>query len=223
MLLRHRLALGQARFGIPGDRTAVILFTSGSEGVPKGVELTHRNILANLRQLFAAVDVTDTDTLFNCLPMFHSFGLVVGTLLPLCRGIRTTVFPSPLQYRLVPTAVYNSNATMFLSTNTFLNGYARKAHPYDFRNGRYLLAGAEKVQQATADTWARLNAGKTWFEARNGAYIYHNQLDGMWWIDAPSGAGIFKATGPVHAPPAAGYEIIGDHAPVPSSIRIFRG
>ena len=75
----------------------------------------------------------------------------------------------------------------------------------------------------TADTWARLNAGKTWFEARNGAYIYHNQLDGMWWIDATSGAGIFKATGPVHAPPAAGYEIIGDHAPVPSSIRIFRG
>ena len=155
VLLRHRLAFGQARFNIPGDRTAVILFTSGSEGVPKGVELTHRNILANLRQLFAAVDVTDTDTLFNCLPMFHSFGLVVGTLLPLCRGIRTTVFPSPLQYRLVPTAVYNSNATMFLSTNTFLNGYARKAHPYDFRNVRYLLAGAEKVQQATADTWAR--------------------------------------------------------------------
>jgi len=155
VLLRHRLALGQARFGIPGDRTAVILFTSGSEGVPKGVELSHRNILANLRQLFAAVDVMDTDSVFNCLPMFHSFGLVVGTLLPLCRGIRTTVFPSPLQYRLVPTAVYNSNATMFLSTNTFLNGYARKAHPYDFRNVRYLLAGAEKVQQATADTWAR--------------------------------------------------------------------
>ncbi|MDP7049829.1 MAG: AMP-binding protein, partial [Verrucomicrobiota bacterium] len=155
VLLRHRLALGQKRFNIPGDRTAVILFTSGSEGVPKGVELTHRNILANLRQLFAAVDVTDTDSVFNCLPMFHSFGLVVGTLLPLCRGIRTTVFPSPLQYRLVPTAVYNSNATLFLSTNTFLNGYARKAHPYDFRNVRYLLAGAEKVQQATADNWAR--------------------------------------------------------------------
>ena len=155
VLLRHRLALGRSQFGIPTGQTAVILFTSGSEGVPKGVELTHRNILANLRQLFSAVDVMDTDSLFNCLPMFHSFGLVVGTLLPLCRGIRTTVFPSPLQYRQIPTAVYNSNATMFLSTNTFLNGYARKAHPYDFRNVRYLLAGAEKVQQATADTWAR--------------------------------------------------------------------
>ena len=100
--------------------------------------------------------------------------------------------------------------------------------------GEYVATPASKIPTGfaavcvgqgwdTADTWARLNAGKTWFEARNGAYIYHNQLDGMWWIDAPSGAGIFKATGPVHAPPAAGYEIIGDHAPVPSSIRIFRG
>ena len=155
VFLKHRLMLGQVRFNIPADRTAVILFTSGSEGVPKGVELSPRNILANLRQLFSAVAVMDTDSLFNCLPMFHSFGLIVGTLLPLCRGIRTTVFPSPLQYRQIPTAVYNSNATMFLSTNTFLNGYARMAHPYDFRNLRYLLAGAEKVQQATADTWAR--------------------------------------------------------------------
>ena len=155
VLLRHRLALGQSQFNIPRDRTAVILFTSGSEGVPKGVELTHRNILANLRQLFAAVDVMDTDSVFNCLPMFHSFGLVVGTLMPLCRGICTTVFPSPLLYRQVPTAVYNSNATLFLSTNTFLNGYARKAHAYDFCNVRYLLAGAEKVQQSTADIWAR--------------------------------------------------------------------
>ena len=99
--------------------------------------------------------------------------------------------------------------------------------------GEYVATPASKIPTGfaavcvgqgwdTADTWARLNAGKTWFEAPNGAYIYHNQLDGMWWIDAPSGAGIFKATGPVHAPPAAGYEIIGDHAPTPS-IRIFRG
>ena len=123
--------------------------------MPKGVELTHRNILANLRQLYAIVDLVDDDSMFNCLPMFHSFGLIVGTLLPLCRGIRSYLFPSPLQFRQIPTAVYNSNATLFLSTNTFLNGYARKAHPYDFRNVRYLLAGAEKVQQATSDTWAR--------------------------------------------------------------------
>jgi acyl-[acyl-carrier-protein]-phospholipid O-acyltransferase/long-chain-fatty-acid--[acyl-carrier-protein] ligase len=155
ILIKYKIGLGQSQFNIPSDKTAVVLFTSGSEGIPKGVELTHKNILANLRQLLAMVDILDTDSIFNCLPMFHSFGLVVGTLLPLSRGLRTTIFPSPLQYRVIPTAVYNSNTTIFLSTNTFLNGYAKKAHPYDFRNVRYLLAGAEKIQQATSDTWAR--------------------------------------------------------------------
>ena len=155
ILMKHKCRLAKSQFHITQDKTAVVLFTSGSEGIPKGVELTHKNILSNLRQLLAMVDILDTDSIFNCLPMFHSFGLVVGTLLPLCRGLRTTIFPSPLQYRVIPTAVYNSNSTIFLSTNTFLNGYAKKAHPYDFRNVRYLLAGAEKIQQATSDTWAR--------------------------------------------------------------------
>ena len=155
ILLKHKAALCQAQFNIPAEQTAVVLFTSGSEGIPKGVELTHRNILANLRQVQAMVDIMDTDSIFNCLPMFHSFGLVVGTLLPLCRGLRTTIFPSPLQYRVIPNAIYHANSTLFLSTNTFLNGYAKKAHPYDFRSVRYLLAGAEKVQQATSDLWSR--------------------------------------------------------------------
>ena len=155
ILMKHKCRLAKSQFHITQDKTAVVLFTSGSEGIPKGVELTHKNILSNLRQLLVMVDILDTDSIFNCLPMFHSFGLVVGTLLPLCRGLRTTIFPSPLQYRVIPTAVYNSNSTIFLSTNTFLNGYAKKAHPYDFRNVRYLLAGAEKIQQATSDTWAR--------------------------------------------------------------------
>ena len=134
--MKHKCRLAKSQFHITQDKTAVVLFTSGSEGIPKGVELTHKNILSNLRQLLAMVDILDTDSIFNCLPMFHSFGLVVGTLLPLCRGLRTTIFPSPLQYRVIPTAVYNSNSTIFLSTNTFLNGYAKKAHPYDFRNVR---------------------------------------------------------------------------------------
>ncbi len=65
----------------------MILFTSGSEGVPKGVELSHSNLLANIRQMLAVTDIEDTDRLFNCLPLFHSFGLTVGTLLPLVRGL----------------------------------------------------------------------------------------------------------------------------------------
>ncbi len=110
----------------------MVLFTSGSEGVPKGVELTHANILANIRQMLAVADITDTDRVFNCLPIFHSFGLTVGALLPLVRGLYTYVYPSPLHYRVVPVAFYDRDCTIFLSTNTFLNGYARKAHPYDF-------------------------------------------------------------------------------------------
>jgi acyl-[acyl-carrier-protein]-phospholipid O-acyltransferase / long-chain-fatty-acid--[acyl-carrier-protein] ligase len=136
------------------DETAIILFTSGSEGVPKGVELTHCNLMANIRQLQLVIDFEDTDRVFTALPLFHSFGLV-GTMLPLVRGIYVFIYLSPLHYRVVPTMVYDRDCTIMLSTNTFLNGYARKAHPYDFHTLRYMFAGAEKVQEATAELWAR--------------------------------------------------------------------
>lgn len=137
----------------PADASAVILFTSGSEGVPKGVDLSHRNLLANVRQMLAVIDLEDRDRIFNALPTFHSFGLTVGTLLGLVRGCYVFLYPSPLHYRVVPSVLYDRYCTVFLATNTFLNGYARKAHPYDFRAVRYLFAGAEKVQEETARTW----------------------------------------------------------------------
>ena len=153
-LLRVRLG-GNSHIPISPNETAVILFTSGSEGTPKGVELSHRNLLANIRQMIAVTDITDSDRIFNCLPLFHSFGLTVGMLLPLVRGLYCFIYPSPLHYRMIPAAIYDRDCTVFLSTNTFLNGYARKANPYDFRSMRYLFSAAEKLQETTATTWSQ--------------------------------------------------------------------
>jgi acyl-[acyl-carrier-protein]-phospholipid O-acyltransferase/long-chain-fatty-acid--[acyl-carrier-protein] ligase len=135
------------------NETAVVLFTSGSEGTPKGVELTHTNLLANVRQVLAICDLQDHDRLLNALPMFHSFGLTAGLLVPLVRAFPVFLYPSPLHSRLIPMVAYLQNTTVLLSTNTFLNLYARRAHPYDFRSLRYLFAAAEKVQEATATAW----------------------------------------------------------------------
>nr|WP_321524727.1 acyl-[ACP]--phospholipid O-acyltransferase [uncultured Cohaesibacter sp.] len=133
------------------DDPAFILFTSGSEGLPKGVVLTHRNLLANIAQAAAAIDFNMGDVAFNVLPMFHCFGLTVGTILPLIHAIPVYLYPSPLHYRVIPELVYGTNATLFFGTDTFLNGYARTAHPFDFRSVRYCISGAEAVKAPTRE------------------------------------------------------------------------
>jgi acyl-[acyl-carrier-protein]-phospholipid O-acyltransferase/long-chain-fatty-acid--[acyl-carrier-protein] ligase len=136
----------------PGD-PATILFTSGSEGVPKGVVLSHRNLLANFAQARSCIGFKPSDIFFNCLPLFHSFGLNIGCVLPLLGGCRIFLYTTPLHYRVIPELLYQTDASILFATNTFLKGYARHAHPYDFKSLKYVLAGAEKLQDDTRKLW----------------------------------------------------------------------
>ena len=138
----------------PADRPAVVLFTSGSEGKPKGVVLSHRAIVSNVAQVRAVYDFNTDDRALNALPIFHSFGLTGGTLLPLFSGIHLTLYATPLHYKVIPLLAYEKNATVLFGTNTFLANYGKHANPYDFRSIRYVVAGAEKLTDAVRKLWA---------------------------------------------------------------------
>jgi acyl-[acyl-carrier-protein]-phospholipid O-acyltransferase/long-chain-fatty-acid--[acyl-carrier-protein] ligase len=152
--LAPRFSYGGIRKRTNPDQPAVILFTSGSEGTPKGVALSHANILANCSQLASRVDFGPQDKVLNVLPMFHSFGLTGGTLLPILNGIKTFYYPSPLHYRIVPELIYDTNSTIMFGTDTFLSAYARFANPYDMNSIRYIFAGAEKLKDETRRVYA---------------------------------------------------------------------
>jgi acyl-[acyl-carrier-protein]-phospholipid O-acyltransferase/long-chain-fatty-acid--[acyl-carrier-protein] ligase len=121
----------------------VLLYTSGSENRPKGVVLTHTNIYANLKQARVKLDLTQRDKFFNALPIFHSFGLTAGTLLPILHGICAYLYPSPLHYRVIPEMIYAHDCTVLLGTSTFLKNWGKAAHHLDMQTVRYILAGAE--------------------------------------------------------------------------------
>ena len=136
------------------ENISVVLFTSGSEGVPKGVALSHVNLQSNRYQIAARVDFNPSDIVFNALPIFHCFGMTGGLLLPLLAGLKTFLYPSPLHYKIVPELVYDTNATIMFGTDTFLTGYARHANAYDFYSMRYIFAGAERLKPETKLAWA---------------------------------------------------------------------
>lgn len=132
---------------------AVVLFTSGSEGRPKGVVLSHDNLISNIYQISTKIDYNRSDTMLLTLPAFHSFGFTFGIILPLIYGIKTIYYTNPLHYRIIPELIYYNNVTIFFSADRFLDAYAKHAHPYDFFSVRYVFAGAEKLRDETSKIW----------------------------------------------------------------------
>ncbi|WP_027164959.1 AMP-binding protein [Mesorhizobium sp. WSM3224] len=135
------------------SKPAVILFTSGSEGTPKAVVLSHRNLHANAMQAEARITISPADILLNVLPVFHSFGLTGGTILPLVTGVKLFLYPSPLHYKLIPEVARKVKPTVMFGTDTFLANYARTAKDGDFSSLRFVVAGAEAVKPETRRTY----------------------------------------------------------------------
>lgn len=143
----------RGRGAIARTDAAVILFTSGTEGTPKGVVLSHGNLLANAAQLRARTDINAADRMFSALPLFHSLGLTGGLILPLLCAADIFAYPSPLHMKQIPEAAYIHQSTVIIGTDTFLAGWARRASRADFGTVRAAIAGAEAVKPVTRRMW----------------------------------------------------------------------
>jgi acyl-[acyl-carrier-protein]-phospholipid O-acyltransferase / long-chain-fatty-acid--[acyl-carrier-protein] ligase len=143
------------RYALAANQPGVVLFTSGTEGAPKGVVLTNANLVANARQIFAHADglLTRDEIVMNPLPLFHSYGLTAGTLMPLLTGMHVVLYPSPLHYKEIPKLIGATRATVLFATDTFLQGYARGAEADDLKSVRFIIAGAEKIKDQTRVMW----------------------------------------------------------------------
>ena len=137
------------------DDTGVILFTSGTEGAPKGVVLSHANILANIEQIEEHVEILPTDIFFNPLPTFHCYGLTAGTLWPLFSGHPVVLHPSPLQTKTVAKRIFQSRATVLFATDTFLQQYMRASADGGLSSLRIAVCGAERVREETRSVATR--------------------------------------------------------------------
>jgi len=134
---------------------AVILFTSGSEGTPKAVLLSHQNLIENAKQVTSRISFSTQDILFSSLPFFHAFGLLAGVILPLFYGLKSYIYPTPLDYKTIPIKIAETRATIFFSANTFLRGYALASPPHLFESLTAIYAGAEKLHEETREIYLK--------------------------------------------------------------------
>ena len=137
------------------DSPAVILFTSGTEGEPKGVALSHANILANVEQVRAHIVLYPNDVLFNPLPTFHSFGLTVGALMPIYLGVKAVLHPTPRQPHEIVRRIKQHRGTILLATDTFVSQYARCAEAEELKSLRLAVCGAERLRDETRQLFRR--------------------------------------------------------------------
>ena len=142
------------------DDTATILFSSGSEGDPKGIELSHKNLLTNIKQVSELLNFRRDDVILNSLPIFHSFGLTVTTLLPLCEGVKMVSVADPTDGAAIGKMSAKHGVSILFGTSTFFRLYTRnkKLHPLMFQNVRIVIAGAEKLKTDVKDAF-RLKFG----------------------------------------------------------------
>jgi acyl-[acyl-carrier-protein]-phospholipid O-acyltransferase/long-chain-fatty-acid--[acyl-carrier-protein] ligase len=132
---------------------AVVLLTSGSDGEPKGVVLSHRAVIANVVQIRTAIEFTPDDKILNPLPLYHAYSFTAGMILPLITGTRLHLYISPLHYRAIPEIAYRNECTVLFGTGTFLSYYAAYANPIDFSRLRYVISGGEKLASEVARAW----------------------------------------------------------------------
>ncbi|MDJ0921897.1 MAG: AMP-binding protein [Henriciella sp.] len=132
-----------------GERPALILFTSGTTGTPKGVVLSHENVLANIQQVQEHLPLDESWNFFNVLPVFHAFGLVGGTLLPILSGLKSVLYPSPLDRIGVVQAIQRSEAKVLVATDSFAQLYAKTASAGALRSLKYVVLGGERVTEPT--------------------------------------------------------------------------
>lgn len=142
--------------GVPkrgGDKEALLLFTSGSSGEPKGVVLTHRNLVANVAQFGSRLNRKSTDSILGCLPLFHSFGCTVTLWYPIICGLNVVYYPSPLEIKKLAELVEKHKVTVMIATPTFLRGYLRGVNREQLASIDLCVTGAEKLPRAVAEAF----------------------------------------------------------------------